>query len=108
MKLEFKTYKINENSRTWEIITKSFKENNKPEPVNRFVIVGETGKNKEYWLAHHDDLLVLSNLKINETAYWIKKEDLTLIPFEYAEYDIPRKNLTMKIIEEIQRLNADE
>jgi len=102
MKLEFKIYKINEETFIWKTICKNMKN-----PVNRFVIVGEVGKEKECYLAHNDDLLVLSNLKINETAYWVRKEDLTLIPNEYAEYDIPRKNLTMKIIEEIQRWNNE-
>lgn len=103
MKLEFKIYKINEDSFLWKTICKNMKN-----PVNRFVIVGEDKKYKDHYLAHHDDLMVVANMKITETATPVKKEDLTLIPHEYAEYDIPRKNLTMKIIEEIQRLNADE
>ncbi len=99
MKLEFKTYKVNENTSTWKIICKDTEN-----PVNRFIIVGETD---DCWLAHNDNILAIADLKITETAYHIRKEDLTRIPHEYAEYDIPRKNLTMKIIEDIQRLNED-
>ncbi len=101
MKLEFKTYKINEDSFYWKTICKNIKN-----PINRFVIVGE--ENQDHYLVHHDEIFTISNMKITETAAPVKKEDLTLIPHEYADYDVPRKNLTMKIIEEIQRLNADE
>lgn len=104
MKLEFKTYKVNENNRIWRAIVDSFEKANKPIPENRFVIVG---KRKEYYLVQHDDMLVIADIKITETAYMIKRQDLIRIPNEYAEYDIPRMNLTMKIIEDIQRLNED-
>ncbi len=102
MKLEFKTYKINEDSFLWKTLCKNTKN-----PVNSFVVVGED-KKTECYLVHHDDIFTISNMKITETATPVRKTELTLISNEYAEYDIPRKNLTMKIIEEIQRLNADE
>lgn len=103
MKLEFKTYTINEETHLWETICKNVNSN----PVNRFIIVGEDKKTGNL-LIHNNDILAIADIKITETAFTVKKEDLTLIPFEYAEYDIPRKNLTMKIIEDIQRLNEDD
>lgn len=102
MKLEFKIYRIKEDTFLWKTICSSIKE-----PKNIFIVVGEDKKNG-YMLVHNDEIMTIGNLKVTETACGVKEEDLTIIPNQYAEYDIPKKNLTMAIIEEIQKLNEDE
>lgn len=108
MDLEFKVYELKEDSGIYKMAVVDAK---KP---NEFIIVGEElvgGKLDCYKVQQLEDqgIKLLGGMKIDEAAYSIEKNQLKLkgddISFESTEIDIPRKYLTMKIIETIQRLN---
>lgn len=80
---------------------------------NVFIIVGEEEYNGvDYFRSHHigDKLILISGEKLDEQAYRIPKADFEQLGGIYNEIqlDIPKKYLTLEIIQDIQRLNSDE
>lgn len=108
MNLEFKLYKISEESWLFKLI-------NKYDDTNEFIVVGEKIiEGKEYFKVHQlgkNGLQLVGGLKLDELAYSIPKSEVKLlndgdIGIDYTELDIPKEYLTMGIIENIQRLNV--
>jgi len=112
MLLEFKVYQLKEDSRMYSQVMES---KNK---LNEFIVVGEEilGKKSIKQLdcykaiqQEENGIKLLGGLKIDEAAYTIEKKDLILksgFGVETSEMEIPREYLTMRIIENIQRLNT--
>jgi hypothetical protein len=108
MLLEFKVYQLKEGTRTYDSFVKI---SNKP---NDFIIVGEEKLSKDYdcykvQQVYENGICMLGGLMIDEAALLVKKDELELkgdIGYETQEFDIPKKYLTMDIIENIKRLNA--
>lgn len=111
MNLEFKTFRIKQNS-TWIKIM------NKYNSHNEFIKVGEkTDSDKKYCemlqLENEDKGLILfGGLKLNEIALIIPESELEPtsddVGVDYVTLDIPKEHLTMDLIENIQRLNSME
>lgn len=104
MKFEFKLYEINTNTKLWKQIIK-----NDAAAPNDFIIIGEDEK---YYKTHHignEGLILIPGLAFGELAYLINKEDLKLqgngVYFDTMTLDIPKKLLTVDIIESIIMLN---
>jgi hypothetical protein len=105
MILEFREYQIKENTKSHEHIIKKLGEE------NEFIIVGEDGDNFKAYSISKDGLAFVNGLTIADLAYIVPKTDIELLKDGggtiWCEYDIPKMYLTMEIIEDIQRLNAD-
>ncbi|HEY5576224.1 MAG TPA: hypothetical protein VIK34_05845 [Clostridiaceae bacterium] len=105
MDLEFNIYQIKKDSKSYKWLSEvSF---NKYD--NEFIIVGEVDDNYRVLQLRDSSLTLFSNVKLDNIALLIKKEDLEFksdgIGVESAVLDIPRKHLTLDIIENILRLN---
>lgn len=102
MKLEFKIFEINENR---------FKNLNLN--VNEFIKVGEVKQGKSnICLLHHindEGIRLINGLDIQTSAYMIERSNVKFKGNEYFSgsviLDIPKKYLTIDIIEEIKLLN---
>lgn len=108
--LEFKTYQLKEGTRNYNQLIKKGKLH------NEFIVVGEESV-KDYGecfkaLPSSDEgIKLISVLNLREQAMTILKEELQLkkddLPgIETQELNIPKKYLTVDIIEDIQRLNS--
>lgn len=111
MDLEFKIYKIKENSSWYQVVKKY-------NGLNEFIIVGEE-KNKSFkddkkYLKmlelDENGLTVFGDLKLDEMAYLIPESEIKLagdgVGIEITELNIPKNHLTMELIENIQKLNS--
>lgn len=109
MKLEFKLYQIKQGTRSYKnLIEKGL-------IPNQLIIIGEEKINDEIdtFLVKpmlDNQIKIFEGMKINECTMNIKKDELELCKdggcsYQIAELDIPKKYLTMSIIEDIQRLN---
>lgn len=105
MNLEFKVYQIKTDSKFFGIIGQ-FDED------NEFIVVGEENDYYKVCGINNGQLSTLADVKIDEFAYMFPKEDFELKPDDefpgavlIYEFDIPKKNLMMNIIENIKRLN---
>lgn len=106
--LEFKTYQLKEGTRNYNQLIEKGKLH------NEFIVIGEENV-KDYGecfkaLLISDEGIKLLPLKLNEQAMTILKDELELkkddLPgIETQELNIPKKYLTVDIIEDIQRLN---
>ena len=106
MNIEFRIYELKENSPHW----KHLKNFNK---TNEFIIVGVEGKFKElkvlkaHQLDESSDLVILPGFKLDEITYLFEEQEL--VPTDlYVEFDIPKKLLTLGIMEEIQKYSQGE
>jgi ADP-heptose:LPS heptosyltransferase len=108
MILEFKLFKLKEDSRLFKLINKITK-------LNEFIIVGEEKvEDKEYYKIHQlteNGLQLIGGLPLDEVAYSVEKSDLIPtneggIGIDYTEIDVPKEYLNMDLIETIQRLNS--
>lgn len=104
MKFNFKAYKLKQES-------KMFKELLQDDDTNEFIIVGEdpeTGFIKVQQFGKRG-IVLFGGLNIDECAYLVKKEDIELdcdeISHSIFEVDIPKKYLTLDIVDNIKRLN---
>lgn len=82
---------------------------------NEFIVIGEKLVSKDYdcfkaLQIQKKGLCIIGGLPIAETAYHIKKEDLKLksdgIGCEISEFDIPKKYLSLDVVDDILRLNS--
>jgi hypothetical protein len=106
--LEFKIYELKEDTRNYNRLIKEMK------LYNEFIVVGEENI-KGYAdcykaIPSSDAGLKLLPLKLDEQAMLIPKDELQLkdddLPgYETGGFDIPKKYLTLDIVENIQRLN---
>lgn len=106
MLLEFKVYQLKLESKMFKTMIEHENGN------NEFIIVGEEMLGDlDCYKAHQIEngrIPVLADLKIDDFALFIKKSELELkgsLGCEIVEFDIPKKNLTIDIIENIKRLN---
>ena len=106
MLLEFKVYGLKKESSMYKQMNES---TNK---CNEFVVVGEemVGELDCFKAQQLEDngMNLIGGLKIDKAAYLIEKKDLmneSDFGWDVSELDIPKKYLTMGIIENIQRLN---
>ncbi len=105
MVLEFTVYELKETSTFYNTI---FKGGNRP---NEFIVVGEE-TNGFLKLQQVEDygICFLGDLPIDEFALILPKEDLQIknkgFGTEVIEFDIPKKYLSLDIIETIQRLHS--
>jgi hypothetical protein len=107
MNLEFKVYQLKPESKMYKSMIERTNAN------NEFVIVGEEKFDTlDCYKAHqveNSSIPVLADLKIDYFALFIAKNELELkgdMCCEILEFDIPKKNLTIDIIENIKRLNG--
>lgn len=108
MKLEFKVFSLKENSIYLKSLKSSYEKIDTPRHKfkNEFIVVGE---DKNYYKAqqlHEKGMTVFGGIDIAFIALEIPKEDFIWNGTIYTQIDIPKENLTMEIIEDIQRLNA--
>jgi hypothetical protein len=102
MLLEFKVYRIKKESSLWKMVEKY----NHP---NEFIVIGE---NENCYLCHQlkeEGLRLIAGLNLEQLAYQVPKDDLTLQNsgpgYLTTDLDIPKKYLTIDMIENIKRLN---
>lgn len=111
MDLDFKTFKIKEDSDYVKILKQY---NSK----NEFIKVGEMNKGDKTYckmLQLDENGITLfggGGLKLDEIALGIPQSELELtgdgVGVDYTTLDIPKKFLTMELIEDIQKLNSME
>jgi hypothetical protein len=98
MNLEFKVYQLKDGSKYAKMVNEK-----------EFIVVGEEGNYYKACGVTDGRIAVLADIKLDEFAYMFPKEDLELqkddISTVYYEFDIPKKNLTIDIIENIKKLN---
>lgn len=103
MKLEFQIYKTVEGCKSLGFVTED----------TEMIIVGEaTLSDEEYFLIHTVNdvgINLIGGMDIQRSAYYMPKKYIKLktdgVCIDSYEFDIPSKYLTMKIIEDIERLN---
>ncbi len=100
MILEFKVYELQESSAFYKTI---FNGGNRP---NEFIVVGEEGIYFKLQQIDEDGISFLGDLPIDELTLMLPKEDLNHKNNTFAEFDIPKKYLSLDIVETIQRVNA--
>lgn len=104
MNIEFKIYELKEDSKQYNTLVE------KPNAPNNFIIVGEENNWYKAHLIDERGLCLIDGLTVDEFSLLINKNDLKIkadgFSVEILEIDIPKKYLTMDIIENIQRLNA--
>ncbi len=106
--LEFRTYQLKEGSKSYNQLIKKGKLH------NEFIVVGEESV-KDYGecfkaVLSSEEGITLLPVKLLDQAMTILKEELELkkddLPgIETCVIDIPKKYLTLDIVEDIQRLN---
>jgi hypothetical protein len=109
MNLEFKIFKIKENS-DYARILKQY--NSK----NEFIKIGEMNDGDKTYCKmlqlDENGITLFGGLKPDEISLGIPKEDLQLtgdgVGADYIALDIPKEYLTMELIEDIQKLNSME
>ncbi|SFM09735.1 hypothetical protein [Pelosinus propionicus] len=107
MKLDFKVYKLKESS-------KMFKQLLANDDTNEFIVVGEDAEAGFLRVQQFGKkgIVLFGGLNIDECAYLVKKEDLELdcddMSHSVFEIDIPKKYLTLDIVDSIKRLNGAE
>lgn len=109
MVLEFKTFVLKEGTSSYNQLVKKMKLH------NEFIIVGEE-KVKDYGecfkvLPSSDEGIKLLPVDLLDQAMTILKKELELKKDDFpgtetCEIDIPKKYLTLDIVEDIQRLNS--
>ena len=106
MILKFIVYELQESSTYYKTI---FNGGNRP---NKFIVVGEEGSMFKLQQIEEDGISFLGELTIDEFTIMLPKEDMKLkgdgVSTEIQEFDIPKKYLTLDIIETIKRLNNCE
>jgi hypothetical protein len=106
MNLEFSIFKLKEGSKSYQQLIKS------DEDKNEFVIVGEDAELNclKVQQLGEKGIMVIGGLNIDECSLLVYKEDLTAcfdgISSSICEIDIPKKYLTVDIIDNIKRLNS--
>jgi hypothetical protein len=103
MFLEFQILELKESSRLYNSLVK------KGNKTNEFIVVGEESENYKAQQMEDDGICLISGLSIDEFSLLIPKEDLKRkgveVGIETVELDIPKKYLSLDIIENIQNLN---
>lgn len=97
MRLEFDLYKVEDMDECLKSIIKG----------NEFIIVGELMvDNEEYFMCHTitDGIKLIDGVNIQDFSYRLPKNYFKKTGVS-VEFDIPKKYLTLDIIEDIQRLN---
>ena len=97
MRLEFDLYKVEDMDEYLKSIIKG----------NEFIIVGELmADNEEYFMCHTitDGIKLIDGVNIQDFSYRLPKNYFKKTGVS-VELDIPKKYLTLDIIEDIQRLN---
>lgn len=97
MRLEFDLYKVEDMDEYLKSIIKG----------NEFIVVGElTVDNEEYFMCHTitDGIKLIDGVNIQDFSFRLPKDKFEKTG-ESVEFDIPKKYLTLDIIEDIQRLN---
>lgn len=101
MNLQFKVLELKKESR----LLKTFRGDNK------FIIIGKDDDNFKCQQVYKNQIMLIDGLDILETSIAIPKNDLKIITdnrglgCEIYEFDIPAKNLTLDIVEDIQEIN---
>jgi hypothetical protein len=104
MDLEFKVYKVKEDSESYKwLYEMGINEE------NEFIVVGEEDDYYKVLQLRDSSLSLFSDMRLDIMASKFKKEDLKLsgdgVGIESAVFSIPKKNLTLDLIEDILRLN---
>lgn len=97
MKLEFDIYKVEDMDEYLKSIIKG----------NEFIIVGEyVVDNEEYFMCHTitDGIKLIDGVNIQDFSYRLPKNYFKKT-VKSVTLDIPKKYLTLDIVEDIQRLN---
>lgn len=97
MKLDFKAYKLEETSKQYKQLMEH--------GDNEFIIVGDS-ELEGCFSCQQLPVMLIGGLNIVECALLIKKDDLVLDCDDFIyTIDIPKKNLTLEIVDNIKRLN---
>ena len=108
MKLEFKVVSLGENTKTYKNLKSCYDRiaNPRHEFRNEFIIIGEDGEYFKALQLHEEGLSLIGGLGLEDTAYLIPKKHFEWDEGLYTEIDIPKKHLSVDVIENIQRLNS--
>ncbi len=110
MILEFKVYKLREDSRMYK---KLITDLNKINKLNEFIIVGEESLGEDFdcykvQQLETNGITLIGGLLFDEMTFLIPKNELeskSNFGYEMQEFDITKEYLTLDIVENIQRLN---
>lgn len=104
MRLEFKVYELKKETKSYKQLVEILKN------PNEFIITGEEENNYKTHPILDNGIILVDGFKLNEMAFIVNKDDLELKSFdgyatEIQEFDIPKKYLTLSVVEDIKRLN---
>lgn len=105
MNLEFNIYGLKKESESYTYLNNILDDLGDAE----FIVVGEEGEFFKVLQIKDSGIPTFADVPIDMMALQIKKSDMKFygdgIGIESAEFDIPKKNLNMDLIENILRLN---
>lgn len=108
MKLEFKVVYLNEDSNLFKSLKKAF--DRLPNPrhkfSNEFIIVGEKENNLKLLQLHEEGITLIADFPLDYVCYEIPREDILWDGSLYTELDIPKNRLSVRIIDNIIKLNS--
>lgn len=105
MNLQFKVYRLKQESETYKRFNKEINEFN-----NNFIIIGET---KDVYMTHNltdSGLLLINGLDLEECSFLVPKKEMELVhgncSFMITELNIPKDKLNIDLVDNILRLNS--
>ena len=118
MKINFKVLKLKESSKYYESLKRQYerakasKNFSGRKSLNEFILVGSEIVDGEEWYKVHQltdrGLVLICDFNLDEIVLPIPKKEFTWDGDSFNEIDIPKKHLTVDIIENIKKLNSLE
>ncbi len=118
MKINFKVLKLKEGSKHYESLKRQYeraKSSNNfsgRKSLNEFILVGTEIVEGEEWYKVNQltdrGLVLIGDLKLDEIALSIPKEEFTWDGESFNEIDLPKKYLSVDLLDNIEKLNSLE
>lgn len=106
MNIEFNIYKLKKDSNTYQKWSKQ--KCMRQEADREIIIVGEEMLGDRLYLKgctiENNNICLIGGLMLSDIGYLIPEEDIECTLY-VTEFDIPKKHLTMNIVEDIQKVN---
>lgn len=111
MKLEFKVFKLKEESQSLKYIKNRIERLKKDGKLkynlkNEFIIVGEENEYYKVQQLHENGLTLVDGLDIEELSLRLLKKELEWDGVTFTILDIPKKYLNIDIVDNIKIINS--